>query len=138
MNGRKRESPIRLFEENYLLLTGLLPGFEPGDLFAIRDCRGGGNLDVRVFQREKYTTTQEVAKYVARGRRDLPDLHMRVRVYHDAQEAEVIGYQECQRLPPPYEVVSPGRFHADERRQANHLLNDLLRHYVARGVAVGV
>ncbi len=137
MSRRIRQNPIQLFEENHLLLTELLPGFELGDRLAVRDHAGGGTLEVRVCAREKYTSTLEVAKHFPRGGRYLPDLHMQVRVYHDAKVAEVLGYQGCTRLPPPYEVSGPGRFHTDERRQVNHLLNDLLRHYVARGVAVG-
>jgi len=51
---------------------------------------------------------------------------MKVRIYHDAQLAEVISYQGHSRILSKYPYPNQKMFHRDEKRQANYLLNDWL------------
>jgi len=117
-----------VFEDNYRLMLALAPVRHGGDAFRFTDTDGRTQLEVAVLERARYTTSLALTRYFHAGSDLLPDLMMRARLYHDARVMEVIEYQECQRLPAPYEIAHAGRFNRDERRQSNHLLNELLRH----------
>lgn len=127
--GRSPRNPLWVYEENYRLFLRLLPApVEAGDAFALASDSTDGDLEVEVLEVAKYTVTLQLAKPFAVDKQWLPDLSMKVRVYDDAGVMEVIGYQGCDRIPPRYRVPGPGRFHRDEKRQVNYLLNDLLRY----------
>lgn len=128
-----QRDPLWVFEENYRLLTSLLPtpaGAEPARLVAPRS---GQTLDVVPVERGRYTDTLLLTRSFAADQRLLPDLSMKVRLYYDARVAEVLAYQDCHRIPPRYQVVEGGQFSRDERRQVNHLLHEMLRNCRARG-----
>lgn len=127
-----RKSPLWVYEDNFRLLNELAPDLGAGDRFVLEDGPGGQSLAIEVSERCKYTYILEVVHYFSAGNEVLADLRMRVRLYFDAQVAEVTGYQDCARLPARYEVKSPGRFHRGEKRQTNELLNHLLRHCLRR------
>lgn len=116
-----RETPDQLFEELYGLLSVVLPGLgKPGT-------RAPAGLDVALLEHSRYTST---FRFHHRFAQDglIPDIAMTVRAYHDARVAEVIAYQGCDRLPPPYAVNGNPRYVRDERRQVNRFLRQILRH----------
>ncbi len=116
-----KEKPDSLFEELYGLLVLLLPEFGKGSV------RPPPGLDVTLLERSPYTTTFEL-RHRFESDALVPDVSMTVRVYHDARVAEVIAYQGCNRLPPPYAVHGNPRYVRDERRQVNRFLRQILRH----------
>lgn len=127
--GTSPRNPMWVYEENYRLLLRLLPELpEQGGRLMLVSRRVTGDLAVRVLEVNRYTTTIELAKPFAVDREYLPDLSMKVRIYYDAGVTEVLGYQGCDRIPARYQVAGTGRYVRDEKRQVNHLLNDLLRH----------
>jgi uncharacterized protein YqiB (DUF1249 family) len=122
-------NPIWVFEENYRLFMRLLPVvLGEGERLTLVSHRADGDLRLRVVEDARYTTTLELSKPFSIDNQWLPDLIMKVRIYYDAEVVEVMGYQGCDRIPPRYQVSRHGRFHRDEKRQVNYLLNDLLRH----------
>ena len=128
-------NPIALFEENYQLLLGLLPELcdGEGDHF-LMDRRGSGAvMEIVVLERCRYTTMLSLKMPFASGTKLLPDLSMRLRLYHDAQVAEVTDYQGCGRIPAPYQVTCHAPYLIDEKRQVNRLLHELLRHCQRHG-----
>jgi uncharacterized protein YqiB (DUF1249 family) len=130
--SRVRPNPIGLFEENYRLLQALLPEPSEGESrFRMASARGGPLLQIHIQQRCPYTTILELAMPFDAGSLHLPDLHMQLRLYHDARVAEVAAYQGCGRLPAPYQVNRHAPFLVDEKRQINLLLHELL-HYCQR------
>lgn len=122
--------PEAIFEELYGLLALLLPGLSEG---ATGQPPG---LDVELREQSRYTSTFEL-RHLFEADNLVPDVAMTVRVYHDARVAEVIAYQGCDRLPPPYAVHGDARYVRDERRQINRLLRQILRRrLVTRPVAL--
>jgi uncharacterized protein YqiB (DUF1249 family) len=51
---------------------------------------------------------------------------MVVRIYHDAQMAEVIGYQQGRHFQSRYEYPNKTMYHPDEKEQLNRLLGEWL------------
>lgn len=118
-----------VFEENYRLLQQLLPEMEAGgDRYYLAADDGAQALEVLILERARYTTFIELSKPFFIDGVWMPDLNMRLRIYHDACVVEVVGYQGCRHIPARYEVESKGPFHRDEKRQVNLLLNELLRY----------
>lgn len=123
-----RRNPIGLFEENYRLLLALLPDWEEGERsIQLRGKQGSALLEVSLLEQARYTTSLVLNMPFSRGDLHLPQLRMELRLYHDAQVAEVTAYQGCQRIPAPYQIDRPGRWLLDEKRQVNLLLHELLR-----------
>lgn len=120
LQTKATESPLQLFEELYRMLSLLYPGMRCGDLRPVPDA-----LDIAVIDQGPYTTTLSLRRVFTD--RWVPHLSMTVRACHDARVAEVVAYQECDRIPPPHRVQGDPRFHRDERRQVNRLLRQLLR-----------
>lgn len=125
--------PMRLFEENYLLLRALVPQMIHGERVALDSGGGRRDLDVEVVECARYTTTLHLRKRFARNDGvAVPDLSMKVRAYHDAAVAEVLAYQGCDRIPPSYLARGNNRYQTDEKQQINEFLNQLL-HYCLSG-----
>lgn len=112
--------PEAIFEELYGLLVLLLPGL--GDGIA----RQPPGLEIELLEHARYTSTFEL-RHRFEADDLVPDVGMTVRVYHDARVAEVIAYQGCDRLPPPYAIAGNPRYVRDERRQVNRFLRQILR-----------
>jgi uncharacterized protein YqiB (DUF1249 family) len=122
---RASERPAQLFEDLYGLLALLFPEFRCGLL----KNDGRTKLGVSLLEHSRYTTTLALSRGF--GEPLVPDLAMTVRAYHDARVAEVVAYQGCDRLPPPYIIQGDNRYVRDERRQINRLLRQLLWRRVA-------
>ena len=104
--------PMWLFEENYLMIRRLFAELRTGLRFVLSTACGRRALQVTV------------------------DDCSRLRVYHDARLVEVLGYQECMAIPPPYAAESSKGFVRDERKQVNRLLYEVLRHCLDHGYGV--
>jgi len=119
------ERPLELFEELYGLLAFLCPELPSG----VVQVPGRADVDIELLEHSRYTTTLALSRGF--GEPLVPDIAMTVRAYHDARVAEVVAYQGCDRLPPPYRVQGDSRYVRDERRQINRLLRQLLWRRVA-------
>ena len=128
--------PMWLFEENYLMIRRLFAELRSGVRFVLSSACGRRTLQVTVDEDTRYTSTLTLTKPFGTDERLLPPLVMRLRVYHDAQLAEVLGYQDCTAIPPPYEASAAQGFARDERRQVNRLLYEVLRHCMDHGYGV--
>jgi hypothetical protein len=129
--SRRRElqpHPLWLFEENYLLLRRLLPTLHSGARFVLESDTGRHALGVRVDECGPYTSLLVLTTGMAGEGQLPPPMTLRVRVYHDARLAEVIGYQDCVHIPPGYAARMADGFQRDERRQVNRLLHEVLQH----------
>ena len=100
---RARDLPalMELYELNYIQLRRLVP-----DIHSIRDhsvsrARGALNLYLTVRERSKYTTTIHLSYQVNDKDGACPAPDLVVRMYHDAQVAEVIsrGHRRGHRDP---------------------------------------
>jgi uncharacterized protein YqiB (DUF1249 family) len=116
-----------VYENNYASLMRLLPFlFEEEGLARVYARHLNATLVVSILEQCRYTQEIEIKQVFNEATQHLPGLVMKVRVYHDAQLAEVISYQGHSRILPKYSYPNEKMFHRDEKRQANYLLNDWL------------
>jgi len=128
--------PMWLFEENYLMIRRLFAELRTGLRFVLSTACGRRALQVTVDDCSRYTSTLTLTNPFVADERLLPPLVLRLRVYHDARLVEVLGYQECMAIPPPYAAESSKGFVRDERKQVNRLLYEVLRHCLDHGYGV--
>jgi hypothetical protein len=90
---RARDLPalMELYELNYIQLRRLVP-----DIKAIQNCstsciKGAPDLFLTVRERAKYTTTVHLTYRFDDTGEDVPAPDLTIRLYHDAQMAEVIS-----------------------------------------------
>lgn len=118
-----------VYERNYAALMTLFAGLR-GEHSRLVDATQ--ELQMRVIERSRYTTEISLHHSFHNRIPTVPDQSMRVRVYHDAQLAEVVSYQGVSRLLPEYVSPNDEMLHRDEKRQANTLLHEWLSLFNAR------
>ena len=57
-----------------------------------------------------------------------------VRVYHDAQLAEVVEFAPFRRAQPRYDYPNPRMHQPNEKSQWNHFLGEWLSHCLQHGI----
>ncbi|GAB3295034.1 DUF1249 domain-containing protein [Pseudidiomarina andamanensis] len=123
----------RLAAINYAALRPMIAGVKQS-----------GSKIIKVGQQLRFAVTVlETAPYTTEVRieqqallKQLPGLRetqIDVRLYHDAQLAEVVRSQGVSRLQASYEVPNPSMHHADEKHQVNHFLQEWLQLIRANG-----
>lgn len=135
-------------DANYIRLLKLIPGlyryrsdFNAFSLqgtvaeFSISD-QPGRPADVRVkisvLEAFKYTTTLKIEQKPNSGHW-AENPAMEVRVYHDANTAEVIACSDHRNFEPRYSLPNPKMYQRDEKFQVNHFLGEWLSHCLAVG-----
>lgn len=136
---RKKYQPnlvslMTLCANNYMLLNKVQAGkTEKGDLrqFFISD-----TLFYTIFVKEvtPYTSLITIEQKKLTGLSALTkalksSLHprMSIRLYHDAQMAEVISTQDVQQVKPRYDYPNVYMHQQDEKQQINQFLNEWLQ-----------
>ncbi|MBL4780761.1 MAG: DUF1249 domain-containing protein [Porticoccaceae bacterium] len=141
-------------EANYYRLLALFPDLHSVDQRRIGLSPGGdGEVVLTVLERTSYTTLLSIAQGQTDGtpspdarseRTDKPVTVrwlkppvLTLRLYHDAQIAEVITY-DCNRgVRPNNAYPNQNMFQPDEKRQWNHFLEEWLVLCRQHGYAVG-
>lgn len=112
--------------------------------FAIADLESNGEKDnkvekvivqIRILEAFKYTTTLEITQK-PQLKEWMTNPSMLVRVYHDANTAEVVSYQGHRRLQSRYALPNPKMYCADEKMQVNAFLGEWLTHCLKVGRSV--
>ncbi len=119
-------------EANYRRLERLLQAFDDDERhFAI-----GSHLEVRVSVtgRSPYTTFLDIEQ-THLGVTELAS-HLSVRIYHDAQLAEVVAFSHLRRVLPHYDYPNADMHQPDEKAQWNRFLGEWLSHCLAHGVPI--
>ncbi len=91
--------------------------------------RGDGKVtvEIRIVEAFRYTSTLEITQR-PELKQWMTNPSMLVRVYHDANTAEVLSYQGHRNLQPRYVQPNPNMYHADEKMQVNQFLGEWLTH----------
>jgi uncharacterized protein len=125
-------------EANYLRIMKLVPDMNFIDRreFGV-ELAGGTPVEIRitVTERCKYTTMLEVSQLQAATQWSTAPSFV-LRVYHDAQMAEVIAFERHNRLRPRYEYPNTNMYHCDEKAQLNQFLGEWLSHCLHHGHAL--
>lgn len=98
--------------------------------FYIGDAQGQDakvTVEIKIVEAFKYTSTLEITQRPVL-KRWMTNPSMLVRVYHDANTAEVLSYQGHRNLKPRYKQPNPKMYHADEKMQVNRFLGEWLSH----------
>jgi len=85
-----------------------------------------GTLSINLLENTKYTQLVEISRNIPNGH-FFKSPKATVRVYHDAQLAEVLTSQQIYRLKPMYDYPNQHMHHSDEKFQVNAFLEDLLK-----------
>jgi len=80
-----------LYERNYMQLRRMIPDLEAVPVQACSTLPGALDLHLCILERCKYTTTLSLTYYFEDGEGRFPAPEIQIRIYHDAQLAEVIA-----------------------------------------------
>ena len=99
----RQRSPMWVYEKNYACLVQLLPFlFEQDGLMRVCARHLNARLAVSILEQCRYTQIVEIKQIFTEVSQHLRGLTMKVRIYHDAQLAEVISYQGHSRILSKY------------------------------------
>ncbi|MFZ5560809.1 MAG: DUF1249 domain-containing protein [Pseudomonadota bacterium] len=122
---------------NYGRLRRLLPDLSAQDRYRFFWEQPGvepAELDIEVLARSVYTDTLLLGQTTARLPW-CPRLDMEVRIYHDAELAEVLRFQSLRRIPARNRYPNPAMQARDEKTQVNEFLAECLDHCLREGYA---
>ena len=140
---------------NYVRLLKLIPDMRECDHYSfslhLPGVVGQDTLiDTEVKERGPYTTLIQIRQTLPRtiqpgqdetesansGWGQLP-MKMSVRVYHDAQMAEVVDFMEVRHFESSYSYPNHQMLLPDEKQQVNYFLGEWLNRCLEFGVATG-
>jgi uncharacterized protein YqiB (DUF1249 family) len=84
---------MELYEINYMRFRQLCPGVDGIRCRAVSHVEGALDLHLRILERARYTTTLTLTYYL-QDTHDygfVPNPNLKIRVYHDARQAEVLS-----------------------------------------------
>lgn len=126
---------MKIYEDNFKRLMYLLPelkhyGEQPLDV------KRQEGLHISVLERHKYTTVVEISQHLSPGLSALAQPTMTVRIYHDAEVAEVLSYQNHQRFRAKYDYPNPDMHQVREKLRVNEFLGEWLDYCLLGDVPV--
>ncbi len=119
-------------DEPEKVLEGITREFCIADL---EDIQEKVTVEIKILEAFKYTTTLEIVQK-PQLETWMTNPSMLVRVYHDANTAEVISYQGHRNLKLRYVQPNPKMYHADEKVQVNQFLGEWLTHCLKVGRSI--
>lgn len=123
-------------EMNYHLCMALTPGCRSGVMqwhFTL-DSHHNTQVHMRVVESAPYTTTMELLQENAQ-RPYIQSPRIGVRLYHDAEMAEVTGWNGHRHWLPVYQYPNRHMYQRDEKLALNRFLGELLVHCRKLGIA---
>ncbi len=118
---------MQVYEGNYRRLMGVLPRLREIRGSVVSELHGRPVLFVDMVEQCKYTSLLAITHYLSVDSRQVADMLMKVRVYHDARLAEVSDYQRQSRFLPVYSYPNRRMYQPYEKRQVNLFLSEWLR-----------
>lgn len=124
---------------NYIRILKLLPRLTPG---LVREIAIPGADDIErivflieVFECFRYTSTLRIRQILPGASEWYLPPEMLVRIYRDANTAEVVAYQNHRHFKAVYPVPNQQMYHADEKDQLNRFLTEWLNLCLQKGVS---
>lgn len=123
-------------EMNYHLCMPLVPGCRSGQRYWAFTLGEHQPLQITVKLKESgpYTSTIDIEQ----GRDGLDFVHrprIRVRLYHDVEMAEIVGWDRHRHWLPLYNYPNSKMYHSDEKLALNRFLGEWLLHCRKLGCA---
>lgn len=124
---------MQLYEDNYRYLMRILPHMKEISGTVFSEYNGKPVLFIDVLEQAPYTSLLEINHYLNTGTSIITDLELRLRVCHDARVAEVISYQQHDRLLPVYHYPNRKMYQRFEKKRINLFLREWLLHCLHYG-----
>lgn len=126
-------------DANYIRVLKLLPDLRQG----MREVAipGSGPVErivflIEVIEQFRYTSTVRISQCVPQAGNDwFQPPEMLVRMYHDANTAEVISYQNHKFFKAVYPVPNRHMYHVNEKEQLNLFLTEWLNLCLEKGIS---
>lgn len=122
----RQHSPMWYFERNYVALMDMLSVLDLTTHKSVQFELASEQVMVKLVEHTRYTLFVTIQHRLSCLEAVVPDLQFDVRLYLDAQLAEVIGYQGVRYLQYKYPYPNKGMRYPDEKRQTNLMLFDWL------------
>lgn len=122
----------KLYEDNYRKLVIMLPDIDCFEHVTLSSENHVVTVAVDVIERTKYTVLVELNTHYDGSRAYVGEMSyllqpsMQVRIYHDAQVAEVLSVQGKRRIRSHYDYPNKSMFTPDEKQQGNKMLFEML------------
>ena len=124
-----------LYEANYSKLARLVPD----TIYGIKNTTPSGDvssnelgihLSLEILENHKYTIIAKLKINLNKTNAYLTSPAFVLRICHDVQVAEVIGYDNQFSFQPDYDYPNQEMMHRDEKHQVNRLLGELLDYFI--------
>ena len=123
------------YEANYQRLLRLMPNIHKCNRWQYiigNDHTRDSDVTIEVQERAKYTTTIQLLQYY-RSHNMCNENAITVRLYHDANLAEVLSWQHYRNLQARYNYPNRHMHQCDEKAQLNRFFGELLAHCLLHG-----
>lgn len=120
----RNKSPMWFFEQNYIYLREIFPEIIELDSDALIFQDNLKRVRINCLEVSRYTTLISLNLAFTECPQ-IPPIEMTIRLYHDAEVADVIAYQNISRLVAPYFSTDKEETQ-NHKKQANILLYELL------------
>jgi uncharacterized protein len=115
----------KVCEHNYARLLSLLPDCDTESLEYHFKVNGSLSYQLKILDSSRYTSTIEMSQRCIEGPDFLKPVVV-VRLYHDAQMAEVLSSQHIGALKPSYEYPNNKMYQRNEKEMVNLFLGEWL------------
>tara|TARA_R110002167_G_scaffold298619_11_gene502953 strand:- start:481 stop:924 length:444 start_codon:yes stop_codon:yes gene_type:complete len=115
----------KVCEHNYARLLSLLPDCDTESLEYHFKVNGSLSYQMKIIDSSRYTSTIEMSQRCIDGPDFLKPVVV-VRLYHDAQMAEVLTSQHIGALKPSYEYPNNKMYQRNEKEMVNLFLGEWL------------
>ncbi|MBB3166858.1 DUF1249 domain-containing protein [Simiduia aestuariiviva] len=136
----KRRYQVDLVEQqalgdlNYASLLRLMPDLACREQWCFNVCvpQRDWRITIAVEERARFTTCVLISRHQGDCRWTRSPV-MKVRMYHDAQMAEVVAWERHRVNRGQYPYPNTKMYHKDEKVQLNRFLSEWLAHCLAEG-----
>jgi len=120
-------------EANYIRLLKLLPNDQKKHTFSVSSGSQAVSVSLTITEEHPYTTMLDVQQQGLHNQWLQPQ-SMQVRMYHDANMAEVLSYQQHSQIQGSYKYPNQQMHSPDEKLQLNLFLAQWLGHCLEHGI----
>lgn len=124
-------------EANYARTLRIFPGHRRLDHRRFALGEPPRHFSIRVLERSPYTSLLEISQSVDDGVPWVRFPTLKIRLYHDAQLAEVVSVARSRNMRPRYDYPNGDMHQPDEKAQWNRFLAEWLAAVLRDGYAIG-
>ena len=130
----RSRTPMWVYERNFAFLKAVVDACMDNKQNRYQHHYETGHFEFSIVEHCKYTLEMDIRQIIDVNEFLGEGVSFRVRIYMDAQVAEVVSYLGQSRLLPEYEYPNKNMWQPDEKKQANLLLHDCLLHIAGQGM----